>query len=76
MPRHSSTNVVDADLGAPAAPAIALALGCEEHVPLLATAQAAELMDALVGQGAGDQDHAAMATLYEQLAGVTARVQT
>ena len=56
--------------------AIALALGREEHVPLFATAQAAELMDALVGQGAGDQDHAAMATLYEQLAGATAQVQT
>jgi 2-hydroxy-3-oxopropionate reductase len=54
---------------------IALQLGREEHVPLFATAQAAELMDALVAQGSGDRDHSAMATLYEQLAGVSEGVQ-
>jgi 2-hydroxy-3-oxopropionate reductase len=51
--------------------AIALQLGREEHVPLFATAQAAELMDGLLAQGAGDRDHAALVTLYEQLAGAT-----
>jgi 2-hydroxy-3-oxopropionate reductase len=50
--------------------AIALALGREQQVPLFATSQAAELMDALLAQGAGDRDHAALATLYEQLSGV------
>jgi 2-hydroxy-3-oxopropionate reductase len=50
--------------------AIALQLGREEQVPLFATGQAAELMDALLAQGAGDRDHSALATLYEQLAGV------
>ena len=56
--------------------AIALQLGREEHAPLFATAQAAELMDALLAQGAGDRDHSALATLYEQLAGVAEEVQT
>ena len=51
--------------------AIALQLGREEQVPLFATAQAAELMDALLAQGAGELDHSAMATWYEQLAGLT-----
>jgi 2-hydroxy-3-oxopropionate reductase len=50
--------------------AIALQLGREEQVPLFATAQAAELIDALLAQGAGDRDHSAIATLYEQLSGV------
>jgi 2-hydroxy-3-oxopropionate reductase len=50
--------------------AIALQLGREEHVPLFATAQVAELMDALLAQGAGDRDHSALATVYEQLAGL------
>jgi 2-hydroxy-3-oxopropionate reductase len=50
--------------------AIALQLSREQEVPLLATAQAAQLMDALLAGGAGDRDHSAMATLYEQLAGV------
>jgi len=50
--------------------AIALQLGREEQVPLFATAQAAQLMDALLAQGAGDRDHSALATVYEQLAGV------
>jgi 2-hydroxy-3-oxopropionate reductase len=53
--------------------AIALQLGREEHVPLFATAQAAELMDALLAQGACDRDHSALATLYEQLAGLMQR---
>jgi len=48
----------------------ALQLGREAGVPLFATAQAAGLMDALLAQGAGDRDHAALATLYEQLSGV------
>jgi 2-hydroxy-3-oxopropionate reductase len=50
--------------------AIALQIGREEGAPLFATAQAAELMDALLAQGAGDRDHSAIATLYEQLSGV------
>jgi 2-hydroxy-3-oxopropionate reductase len=50
---------------------IALQLGREEHMPLFATAQAAELMDALLAQGAGDRDHSVLATLYEQLSGVS-----
>jgi 2-hydroxy-3-oxopropionate reductase len=56
--------------------AIALQLGREEHVPLFATAQAAELMDALLAQGAGDRDHSALATLYEQLAGLVATTES
>jgi 2-hydroxy-3-oxopropionate reductase len=52
--------------------AIALQLAREEHVALFATAQAAELMDVLLAQGAGDRDHSALATLYEQLSGVPA----
>ena len=40
-------------------------------MPLFATAQAAQLMDAMLAQGAGDLDHAALATLYEQLSGST-----
>ena len=50
--------------------AIALQLGREEQVPLFAAAQVAELIDALLAGGAGDRDHSAVATLYEQLAGV------
>jgi 2-hydroxy-3-oxopropionate reductase len=50
--------------------AIALQLSREQEVPLLATAQAAQLMDALLAGGAGERDHSAMVTLYEQLAGV------
>jgi 2-hydroxy-3-oxopropionate reductase len=50
--------------------AIALQLSREQEVPLLATAQAAQLMDALLAGGAGERDHSAIATLYEQLAGV------
>ncbi len=50
--------------------AIALELGREERVPLLATGQAAELMDALLAQGGGERDHSSLALLYEQLAGI------
>jgi 2-hydroxy-3-oxopropionate reductase len=48
--------------------AIVLDLGRQEHVPLLATGQAAELMDALLAQGGGDRDHSSLALIYEQLA--------
>jgi 2-hydroxy-3-oxopropionate reductase len=51
--------------------AIALQLGREDHASLLATAQAAELMDGLLAQGLGDLDHSAMAMFYEQMAGLT-----
>ena len=50
--------------------AIALQLGREEHAPLFATAQVAELMDGLLAQGARDRDHSALATVCEQLAGL------
>ena len=50
--------------------AIALQIGREEHVPMFATALAAELMDALLAQGAGDRDHSVLATVYEQLSAV------
>jgi 2-hydroxy-3-oxopropionate reductase len=45
-------------------------LGRETGMPLFATAQAAGLIDALIAQGDGDRDHAAMAVFYEQLAGL------
>lgn len=47
--------------------AIALQIGREDQAVLLATAQVAELMDALLAQGAGDRDHSVLSTLYEQL---------
>jgi 2-hydroxy-3-oxopropionate reductase len=50
--------------------AIALRLGREAQMPLLATGQAAGLMDALLAQGAGERDHSALALIYEQLSGV------
>jgi 2-hydroxy-3-oxopropionate reductase len=50
---------------------IALQAAREEGVPLLATAQAAELMNALLASGHGDEDHAVIATFYEELAGVS-----
>jgi 2-hydroxy-3-oxopropionate reductase len=49
---------------------IALQLAREQHVPLFATAGVAELMDALLAQGAGDRDSSVLASLYEQLANV------
>jgi len=51
--------------------AIALQAAREEGVPLLATAQAAEVMNALLASGHGDEDHAVIATFYEELAGVS-----
>jgi 2-hydroxy-3-oxopropionate reductase len=55
--------------------AIALQLAREEQIPLFATAQAAQLMDALLAQGSGDRDHSALAVVYEQLAGVAEGVE-
>ena len=51
--------------------AIAQQAAREEGVPLLATAQAAEVMNALLAAGHGDEDHAVMASFYEDLAGVS-----
>ncbi len=51
--------------------AIALQAAREEGVPLLATAQAAEVMNALIASGHGDEDHAVIASFYEDLAGVS-----
>ena len=51
--------------------AIALQAAREEGVPLLATAQAAEVMNALIASGHGDDDHAVIATFYEEAAGVS-----
>lgn len=39
-------------------------------MPLLATAQVAALMDALLARGAGERDHSALAFVYQRLAGV------
>jgi 2-hydroxy-3-oxopropionate reductase len=50
--------------------AIALQTGREVGLPLFATAQAAELMNALLAQGKGELDHSALATLYEALGGL------
>jgi 2-hydroxy-3-oxopropionate reductase len=50
--------------------AIALQLGREVQMPLLATGQAAGLMDALLAQGAGEHDHSALALVYERLSGL------
>lgn len=52
--------------------AIALETAREQGVPLVATAQAAELMNALVAAGRGDDDHAVMIELYSELAHVEA----
>lgn len=49
---------------------IALQTGRERGVALLATAQAAGLMDALLAQGRGDLDHSALAILTEELSGI------
>ena len=46
---------------------IALQAGREASVPLLATAQVAELLNALIAEGSGDRDHSALVTLYERL---------
>ncbi|UCH63407.1 MAG: 2-hydroxy-3-oxopropionate reductase [Fidelibacterota bacterium] len=50
--------------------AIALQTGHEQSLPLPATAQAADMMDALLDQGKGDLDHSALALLVEELGGV------
>ena len=50
--------------------AIALQVAREEGVALLATAQVAELFNALIAQGDGGRDHSALATLHGQLSGV------
>jgi len=50
--------------------AIALQSAREEGVALLATAQVAELLNALIAQGAGGRDHSALSTLYDQLSAV------
>ena len=47
--------------------AIALQSAREEGVPLLATAQVAELFNALIAQGSGTLDHSALVTLYRAL---------
>ncbi len=49
---------------------IVLQAGREVGVPLLGSAQVTTLMDALLAQGKGDLDNAALATLYELLAGI------
>lgn len=48
---------------------IALQTGREVSLPLAGTAQAAELMTALLAQGKGDLDHSAIALIVEQLGG-------
>lgn len=50
--------------------AIALQTGREQGVALVATAQAAELMDSLLAQGKGELDHSGLALLVEQMAGL------
>ena len=47
--------------------AIALQSAREDGVPLLATAQVAELFNALIAQGSGTLDHSALVTLYRAL---------
>ena len=49
---------------------IALQTGREMGVSIFATAQAAEMMDALMAQGKGELDHSALALLVEQLSGI------
>ncbi|MDQ6744603.1 MAG: 2-hydroxy-3-oxopropionate reductase [Actinomycetota bacterium] len=50
--------------------AIALQTARQEGVPLLGTAQVAEVMNALLASGHGDEDHAAMITFYAEAAGI------
>ncbi|MFZ5587393.1 MAG: 2-hydroxy-3-oxopropionate reductase [Thermodesulfobacteriota bacterium] len=52
---------------------IALAAGRELGLPLLATAQVAELMDALIGMGQAEADHSSLALLCERMAGLEGR---
>ena len=46
---------------------IALETAREQGVALPATAQVAELFNALIAQGSGALDHSALVTLYRQL---------
>ena len=48
---------------------IALDTGRDQGVALPATAQVAELFNALIAQGSGGLDHSALVTLYRQLSG-------
>lgn len=50
---------------------LALQAGREQGVPLFATANAAEIMDALIAQGKSDLDHSGLAVFYEQLSGLS-----
>ncbi|MGA7934478.1 MAG: NAD-binding protein, partial [Kovacikia sp.] len=49
---------------------IVLQTGREVSLPLLGAAQVTSLMDALLAQGKGELDNAALITLYEMLAGM------
>jgi 2-hydroxy-3-oxopropionate reductase len=49
---------------------IALMTGREVGVSLFATSLVAEQMNSLMAQDQGDQDHSALVTLYERLAGI------
>jgi 2-hydroxy-3-oxopropionate reductase len=49
---------------------IALQTGKELSLPLPATSQTAELMNALLATGRGDLDHSALALVVEQLGGI------
>jgi 2-hydroxy-3-oxopropionate reductase len=53
--------------------AIALQTGRESGTPLLATAQTAQLMDALLARGGGELDHSALVLAAEELAGMGPR---
>ncbi len=48
----------------------ALQTGREQSLPLPATTQTADMMDALLDQGKGDLDHSVLPLLAEQLGGV------
>ena len=48
---------------------IALAAGKEQGVPLAVTALVAQLFEAVAAKGRGDDDHSALLTLVEELAG-------
>ena len=49
--------------------AIALQTGREVSLPLMLTAQVAELMNAMIARGDGDLDHSGLAHLLEQMGG-------
>lgn len=49
---------------------LALEAGREQAVPLFATANVAELMNAMIAQGMGDLDHSGLAALYARLGGL------